>query len=196
MKKIILVTGGQRSGKSTYAEKLALEMSAGEQAVYMATSRIWDEEFAHRVQLHKERRGPQWINLEEEKYLGRHNVAGRVVLIDCVTLWSTNFFFDLSTEDSLPDNAGGAVTTMSAQQAQDSATLVERTLQQIKAEFEKFTSQDATFIFVTNEIGLSGVSENKVQRQFTDLLGWLNQYIASKADEVVLMVSGIPVKIK
>ena len=196
MKKIILVTGGQRSGKSTYAEKLALEMSAGEQAVYMATSRIWDEEFAHRVQLHKDRRGPQWINLEEEKYLGRHNVAGRVVLIDCVTLWSTNFFFDLSTEDSLPDNAGGAVTTMSAQQAQDSATLVERTLQQIKAEFEKFTSQDATFIFVTNEIGLSGVSENKVQRQFTDLLGWLNQYIASKADEVVFMVSGIPMKIK
>lgn len=196
MKKIILVTGGQRSGKSTYAEKLALELAAGEQAVYMATSRIWDEEFAHRVQLHKDRRGPQWINLEEEKYLGRHNVAGRVVLIDCVTLWSTNFFFDLSTEDSLPDNADGAVTTMSAQQAQDSATLVERTLQQIKAEFEKFTSQDATFIFVTNEIGLSGVSENKVQRQFTDLLGWLNQYIASKADEVVFMVSGIPMKIK
>lgn len=196
MKKIILVTGGQRSGKSTYAEKLALELAAGEQAVYMATSRIWDEEFAHRVQLHKDRRGPQWINLEEEKYLGRHNVAGRVVLIDCVTLWSTNFFFDLSTEDSLPDNAGGAVTTMSAQQAQDSATLVERTLQQIKAEFEKFTSQDATFVFVTNEIGLSGVSENKVQRQFTDLLGWLNQYIASKADEVVFMVSGIPMKIK
>ena len=196
MKKIILVTGGQRSGKSTYAEKLALELAAGEQAVYMATSRIWDEEFAHRVQLHKDRRGPQWINLEEEKYLGRHNVAGRVVLIDCVTLWSTNFFFDLSTEDSLPDNAGGAVTTMSAQQAQDSATLVERTLQQIKAEFEEFTAQDATFIFVTNEIGLSGVSENKVQRQFTDLLGWLNQYIASKADEVVFMVSGIPMKIK
>ena len=196
MKKIILVTGGQRSGKSTYAEKLALELAAGEQAVYMATSRIWDEEFAHRVQLHKDRRGPQWINLEEEKYLGRHNVAGRVVLIDCVTLWSTNFFFDLSTEDSLPDNAGGAVTTMSAQQAQDSATLVERTLQQIKAEFEEFTAQDATFIFVTNEIGLSGVSENKVQRQFTDLLGWLNQYIASRADEVVFMISGIPVKIK
>ena len=196
MKKIILVTGGQRSGKSTYAEKLALELAAGEQAVYMATSRIWDEEFAHRVQLHKDRRGPQWINLEEDKYLGRHNVAGRVVLIDCVTLWSTNFFFDLSTEDSLPDNAGGAVTTMSAQQAQDSATLVERTLQQIKAEFEKFTSQDATFIFVTNDIGLTRVSENKVHRQFTYLLGLMNQYIASKADEVVFMVSGIPMKIK
>jgi len=197
MKKIILVTGGQRSGKSTYAERLALEMAAGDQAVYMATSRIWDEEFAHRVQLHKERRGPQWINLEEEKYLGRHNVAGRVVLVDCVTLWSTNFFFDIS-DNTLPDNLGSdaANITMDAAQAQESASVVEKALQQIKEEFEKFTSQDATFIFVTNEIGLGGVSENKVQRQFTDLLGWLNQYIASKADEVVLMVSGIPVKIK
>lgn len=197
MKKIILVTGGQRSGKSTYAEKLALELAAGEQAVYMATSRIWDEEFAHRVQLHKERRGQQWINLEEEKYLARHNVAGRVVLVDCVTLWSTNFFFDIS-DNTLPDSSGSDASniTMDAAQAKESASVVEQALQQIKAEFEKFTSQDATFIFVTNEIGLGGVSENKVQRQFTDLLGWLNQYIASKADEVVLMVSGIPVKIK
>lgn len=194
MKKIILVTGGQRSGKSTYAERLALEMAEGKQAVYMATSRIWDEEFAHRVELHKQRRGPQWINIEEEKYLGRHYVAGRVVLIDCVTLWSTNFFFD-NSGDSLPGSAG-TNTTMDAAQAEQSASVVERTLEQIKGEFEKFTAQDATFIFVTNEIGLSGVSENKVQRQFTDLLGWLNQYIASKADEVVFMISGIPVKIK
>lgn len=66
----------------------------------------------------------------------------------------------------------------------------------VKAEFDKFTSQDATFIFVTNEIGMGGTSENKVQRMFTDLLGWANQYIASKADEVIFMVSGIPMKIK
>ena len=189
MKKVVLVTGGQRSGKSTYAEKLALQLSGTSQAVYMATAKIWDEEFAHRVQIHKERRGPQWINIEEEKYLSRHNVEGRVVLIDCVTLWSTNFFFD----QSLPDSGN---STMDAGQAKESASLVEQTLQQIKGEFEKFTAQDATFIFVTNEIGLGGVSENKVQRQFTDLLGWLNQYIASKADEVVFMVSGIPMKIK
>lgn len=198
MKRIILVTGGQRSGKSTYAEKIVLEMAAGSsvhgdgRAVYMATSRIWDEEFAHRVKLHQERRGPQWINIEEPKYLGRHDVAGRVVLIDCVTLWSTNFFFDLSTE--VQDESVKA--TMNAGEAQESANMVERTLQQIKDEFERFTSQDATFVFVTNEIGLCGVPENKVQRQFTDLLGWLNQYIASRADEVVFMVSGIPMKIK
>ena len=66
----------------------------------------------------------------------------------------------------------------------------------VKAEFDKFTSQDATFIFVTNEIGMGGTSENKVQRMFTDLLGWANQYIASKADEVIFMVSGIPMNIK
>lgn len=221
MKRIILVTGGQRSGKSTYAEKIVLEMAAKSaeeghdsgmvqggresggmvpggsmhgdgRAVYMATSRIWDEEFAHRVKLHQQRRGAQWINLEEPKFLSRHNVAGRVVLIDCVTLWSTNFFFDLSTE--LQDESVKA--TMNAGEAQESANMVERTLQQIKGEFERFTSQDAIFVFVTNEIGLCGVPENRVQRQFTDLLGWLNQYIASRADEVIFMVSGIPMKIK
>ena len=197
MKKIILITGGQRSGKSTYAEKMSLELAAGEQAVYMATAKIWDEEFAHRVQLHKDRRGPQWINIEVEKYLSNHNVSGKVVLIDCVTLWSTNFFFDVAMAENLPDNnSADTNTTMDAAEAAQSATAVERTLAQIKEEFEKFTAQDATFIFVTNEIGLSGVSENKVQRQFTDLLGWLNQYIASKADEVVFMISGIPMKIK
>jgi adenosylcobinamide kinase/adenosylcobinamide-phosphate guanylyltransferase len=63
-------------------------------------------------------------------------------------------------------------------------------------EFERFTKNDATYIFVTNEIGSGGVSDNAVQRQFTDLEGWMNQYIASRADEVILMVSGIAVKIK
>jgi adenosylcobinamide kinase/adenosylcobinamide-phosphate guanylyltransferase len=65
-----------------------------------------------------------------------------------------------------------------------------------KAEFDKFTEAEATYIFVTNEIGSGGVSANALQRKFTDLQGWMNQYIAQKADEVILMVSGIPVKIK
>lgn len=169
MKKIILITGGQRSGKSSYAEELALSLS--ENPIYMATSRIWDEEFRHRVEIHQQRRGPQWTNIEEEKELSKHDVSGRVVLIDCCTLWATNFFFDLNSS-------------------------VEEALDAVKAEFDKFTQQDATFIFVTNEIGMGGVSENELQRKFTDLQGWMNQYIASKADEVILMVSGIKVKIK
>ena len=169
MKKIILMTGGQRSGKSTKAEELALNLS--DHPVYVATAKVWDEEFRARVRRHQERRGPQWTNIEEEFYLSRHNLSGRVVVIDCVTLWLTNFFF-----------------------ANDSD--VDKSLEQAKAEFDNFTQHDATYIFVTNEIGLGGVSDNAIQRRFTDLQGWMNQYIASKADEVILMVSGIPVKIK
>lgn len=169
MSKIILITGGQRSGKSTYAEQTALKLSAN--PVYLATAHIWDEEFRERVRIHQERRGSEWTNLEEERQLSRYQLAGKVILIDCVTLWVTNFFFDFQSD-------------------------VERTLHTVKHEFEAFTSQDATFIFVTNEIGAGGVSENDIQRKFTDLLGWTNQYIASKADEVYWMVSGIPVRIK
>ena len=155
-RRIILITGGQRSGKSEEAERLALSLAAN--PVYLATAHVWDDEFRQRVRLHQERRGPQWTNIEEEKALSRHDVSGRVVVIDCVTLWLTNYFF--------------------------------------KAEFDRFTAQEATFIFVTNEIGCGGVSENALQRRFTDLQGWMNQYIAQQADEVVLMVSGIPVKVK
>ena len=183
MGKIILVTGGQRSGKSTYAEKMALDLSGDNKCVYMATAKVWDDEFAKRVALHKQRRGEQWVNIEEEKFLSKHNVAGKVVLIDCVTLWSTNFFFEISTSQENESSS-------------EKGNVVKRSLEAVKDEFDKFTQQDATFVFVTNEIGLSGVSENKIQRQFTDLLGWLNQYIASKADEVYFMVSGIPIKIK
>lgn len=168
MRRIILITGGQRSGKSQHAEQTALRLT--DHPVYLATAHIWDEEFRQRVQRHQERRGPQWTNIEEEKLLSRHDVTARVVVIDCVTLWLTNFFFE----------------------QQD----VSKTLETVKEEFDCFTSQDATFIFVTNEIGSGGVSDNVVQRQFTDLEGWMNQYIASKADEVILMVSGIPLKVK
>ena len=168
MSKVILITGGQRSGKSRYAEQLALSLT--DNPVYLATAHIWDDEFRERVRIHQERRGPQWTNIEEERQLSRHDVTGRVVVIDCVTLWLTNYFFETSD--------------------------VSQTLETVKAEFNRFTSQDATFIFVTNEIGSGGVSDNAVQRRFTDLEGWMNQYIASRADEVVLMVSGISVKIK
>lgn len=175
MKKIILITGGQRSGKSSYAEQLALQLSC--HPVYVATAHIWDEEFRMRVKKHQERRGPQWTNIEEEHFLSHHDVTGRVVVIDCITLWCTNFFFDSNkSEDEQPS--------------------VDEVLSAIQDEFEKFTTQDATFIFVTNEIGSGGVSTDAVQRRFTDLQGWMNQFVAAHADEVILMVSGIPVKIK
>ncbi len=169
MKKIILITGGQRSGKSNKAEELALSLSSN--PIYVATAHIWDDEFRERVRKHQERRGPQWTNIEEELYLSRHDLSGQVAVIDCVTLWLTNFFYANNSD-------------------------VNKSLEAAKAEFDAFTQHDATYIFVTNEIGSGGVSENALQRKFTDLQGWMNQYIASKADEVIWMVSGIPVKIK
>lgn len=95
MKRIILITGGQRSGKSSFAEKKAHELTTS--PVYLATAKIWDEEFRKRVERHQKNRGPEWTNIEEEKELSRHNVAGRVVVIDCVTLWCTNFFMELDS---------------------------------------------------------------------------------------------------
>ena len=169
MKKIILITGGQRSGKSTKAEELALSLS--EEPVYVATAHVWDDEFRERVRRHQQRRGPQWTNIEEELHLSRHDLTGRVVVIDCVTLWLTNFFFANNSD-------------------------VDKSLELAKSEFDKFTQPEATYIFVTNEIGSGGVSDNALQRQFTDLQGWMNQYIAARADEVFLMVSGIAVEVK
>jgi adenosylcobinamide kinase/adenosylcobinamide-phosphate guanylyltransferase len=148
-----------------------MALSLSEHPVYLATARVWDDEFRQRVVRHQQNRGPQWTNIEEEKELSRHDLTGRVVVVDCVTLWSTNFFFDLQSD-------------------------VQRALEAIKEEFDRLARQDATFLFVTNEIGCGGVSENAVQRHFTDLQGWVNQHIAARADEVYLLASGIPVKIK
>ena len=168
MKKVILITGGARSGKSRYAEELAHSLS--DHPVYVATAHVWDEEFRERVKKHQERRGPEWTNIEEEMLLSRHDLTGHVAVIDCITLWCTNYFFQMQEVDTA--------------------------LEALKAEFDKFTAHDATYIFVTNEIGMGGVSDNAVQRKFTDLQGWMNQYVASHADEVILMVSGIPVRVK
>lgn len=168
-RRIILVTGGQRSGKSVFAENLALRLSST--PVYVATAQVFDEEFRHRVAIHQQRRGPQWTNIEEPLSLSRVDVGGRTVLIDCVTLWATNMFFAHEND-------------------------IDTAARMMKEEFDKFTSQNATFIFVSTETGLGGTSENPMQRRFNDLQGEINQYIASKADEAHLIISGIDVKIK
>ncbi len=170
MTRVLLITGGQRSGKSQYAEQLALSLSPN--PIYVATARVFDEEFRQRVALHQARRGPQWTNIEEEKELAHHNFSQRVVLVDCLTLWATNFFFDLDES-------------------------IEQALTALREQLEAlFAQKEVTYIFVTNELGLGGVSPNATQRRFTDLQGSLNQIVAQRADEVTLMVSGIPVRIK
>ena len=163
------VTGGERSGKSTYAESEALRLS--ESPVYLATARVWDEEFRQRILRHQERRGPEWTNIEEDIRPSKHDFTGRVVLIDCITLWATNYFFDMQQD-------------------------VDQALEALKKEFDTLVQQDATFIFVTNELGMGGMSESRTQRLFTQLQGWMNQYVAARADRVTLMVSGLPLTVK
>lgn len=169
MKRVALITGGQRSGKSRYAQQLAESLTG--QPVYLATARLWDDDFKARVLRHQSDRGSNWSTIEEEKQLSRHNLTGRVVVLDCITLWLTNLFHD--------------------NQYQTDATLTEA-----KAEWERFTEQDFTLLVVSNELGMGVHPENEAARKFADLQGWMNQHIAAMADEVILMVSGIPVKIK
>ena len=177
MSRTILITGGQRSGKSQYAEQLALSLSPN--PVYVATARVCDDEFRERVRRHQARRGPEWTNIEEPCHLSDVALEGRVAVIDCITLWLTNLFFAETQGSDLPDGEA-----------------MERVLATARREFDTLTRQEATLIFVTNEIGSGGTSTNPLQRRFTDLQGWMNQYIADHADQVTLMVSGIPLKIK
>ena len=169
MSYIHLITGGERSGKSTYAESEALRLS--DSPVYLATARVWDEEFRQRILRHQERRGSEWTNIEEDIRPSKHDFTGRVVLIDCITLWATNYFFDMQQD-------------------------VDQALEALKKEFDTLVQQDAIFIFVTNELGMGGMSESRTQRLFTQLQGWMNQYVAARADRVTLMVSGLPLTVK
>lgn len=167
---LYFITGGQRSGKSSFAQKLALEKSSN--PVYLATARIWDDDFRKRVERHQNDRGEEWTNLEEPVTISECDVTGRVVVLDCVTLWLTNLFFD----------------------HQDKA--VDEVLAMAKTEFDKLLMKDATLIVISNEIGLGGHAGNAVARRFSDLQGWMNQYIASRADEATLMVAGLPLQLK
>lgn len=170
MAKIIMITGGQRSGKSELAEKTALQLSAT--PLYVATSVITDEEMARRVEAHRRRRGPQWRLSEENLWPSRCISAGDTALIDCITVWSTNMLFHFG------EDADKALTAIIGELDTIAAT------------------KGATIVAVTNEIGLGGISPNPLQRKFTDLQGQVNRHLAGIASEVYLTVSGIPVKIK
>jgi len=169
MASIIFITGGRRSGKSNYAKMLALQKTST--PVFLATSRIWDEDHRARIEKHKSDRGRVWTTIEEEKYLSKHSYDHQTVVMDCVTLWLTNFFYDNSND-------------------------IETSYHEAKTEMDALSRQKAEFIIVSNEIGMGGHPENMVQMKFADLQGWINQYIAKMADESYLLVSGLPVKIK
>jgi adenosylcobinamide kinase/adenosylcobinamide-phosphate guanylyltransferase len=163
------ISGGQRSGKSRYAQELALQLSPS--PVYLATSRAWDDDHRQRIARHVADRDARWTTLEEEKYLSRLDLGGRVVVLDCVTLWLTNFFTDAAYD-------------------------VETALHQAQQEFDKLRQQDCTLLVISNEIGMGLHATTDAGRKFTDLQGWLNQYIAQRADHAIFMVSGLPLTIK
>lgn len=169
--KVVLVLGGARSGKSSWALRYA-ERHHGSR-LFVATARVLDEEMARRVELHKASRGPTWSLLEEPTEIGevlRSRCAGfEVVLVDCLTIWLSNVLLEKGEAQVRPyvDQLAGAL----------SAT-------------------DQPVIMVSNEVGLGIVPENALGRQFRDLAGEMNQRLAGLADMVVFMAAGLPLFLK
>jgi adenosylcobinamide kinase/adenosylcobinamide-phosphate guanylyltransferase len=139
--------------------------------VYLATARIWDDDFRRRIERHQSDRGSHWINIEEEKRFSGCKVEGQTVLLDCITLWLTNIFFDNGFD-------------------------IDRSLDEAKSEWNRFVQKNMNLIVVSNELGMGVHPVEESARKFADLQGWMNQHIAKAADAVYLLVSGIPVKIK
>ena len=170
MHRITFITGGARSGKSTFAEKLALERSS--RPLYVATARRWDADFEKRIARHQAiRAGKGWTTIEEEKRLSSLDLDGHTALIDCVTLWLTNIFTDNHFDLDL-------------------------SLKEATEEWDQLIRKDCDLVVVSNEIGMGVHAVDESTRHFTDLQGFVNQHIARTADEVFLLVSGIPVPIK
>ncbi|MDN5204117.1 bifunctional adenosylcobinamide kinase/adenosylcobinamide-phosphate guanylyltransferase [Fulvivirgaceae bacterium BMA10] len=166
---ITFITGGARSGKSKFAQELALKNS--KEPIYIATAKIWDKDFEQRIKQHQTDRGSEWTNYEAHQELYQLPIQNRVVVIDCVTLWLTNYFVEYKND-------------------------VERSLQEFKLEINALSKMLGHFIIISNELGMSMHAETEVGRKFTDLQGWANQYVANKANEVILMVSGLPMYVK
>lgn len=170
-KEIILITGAARSGKSKYAEQRVLAL--GSRRLYVATAEADDDEMTQRIAAHQNRRGSAWTTVEEPVQLGETLLAwrGRIdcSLVDCLTLWLSNLLL-----------RGGQSTV------EENVESLLRVLPQL----------DFPVVFVTNEVGAGVVPDNPLARQFRDIAGWANQRIAAVANEVIIMVAGIPMIVK
>ena len=170
--KLILILGGARAGKSTFALRLANEHAGEGSVTFVATAQALDDEMAQRIARHREERPAHWSTIEEPYAIDRALIQARdssVVLIDCLTLFVSNWL--LRSEDSRPQE-----TTESFLAAM------------------RFQTQ--TVICVSNEVGLGLVPETPLGRTFRDLLGRVNQQFAEAADEVYLLVAGLPLRLK
>lgn len=182
---LILVTGGARSGKSTYAESLA--MKAG-RVLYIATAIPFDAEMRARIETHQTRRPATWGTLEAYKDLDRLLEARKdsfdCVLLDCLTVMTTNLIFD--------DPAFDSDTATEEQKDQ----LQSRILHQVQKLCSWLRENHKSGILVTNEVGLGIVPENRLARFFRDVAGRVNQLAAAEADEAWLVCCGLPLKLK
>jgi len=167
---IEFIAGGARSGKSAHALARAREL--GGNLVFVATAQAWDPEMEARIQRHQAERGEGWNLRECSLELGdmvREFSAGDTVLVDCLTLWLTNWLCG--------DNPGG--------------------WEDEKNGFmENIRNSDANWLLVSNETGMGIVPEGKLSRDFQDLSGWLHQEVAAVADSVTLVLFGLPQKLK
>jgi adenosylcobinamide kinase/adenosylcobinamide-phosphate guanylyltransferase len=173
VKHLVFVIGGCRSGKSKHALQAA-EKIAAKRKIYIATCVPQDDEMKKRVAWHQKERGPNWVTVEEPLDLPRIIVANSleadVILIDCLTLWTSNLLMETHDEAILKDK-------------------IEQLVQAL-------AQADCPIFVVSNEVGSGIVPENRLARQFRDIVGWINQSVAMCADRVVWMVAGIPVAIK
>jgi adenosylcobinamide kinase/adenosylcobinamide-phosphate guanylyltransferase len=179
--RLIFLLGGARSGKSTYAEQWAHEH--GDRVLFVATAQALDDEMRERIARHRESRPDSWHTLEAPRNTGdaiQAALTGNAfdtVLVDCITLLATNALL------SLPDDAD--------QFAADAAILSE-----IDALIAAYRTSRATWLVVSNEVGMGVVPPTRLGRFFRDALGRANQRLAQAADEVLLLVAGLPWKLK
>lgn len=169
MRKIIFITGGARSGKSSFALKEASEIS-GKKA-YIATAEALDGEMKERIEKHKRDRGNEWDTYEEpldiSDAINKIKDEYSVILFDCLTLWLSNL---LMNDKAVEKEIGRFVDSLSA--------------------------ISCTLYIVSNEVGMGIVPENELARRFRDMAGMLNQKVAEIADDVYMVVAGMPIKIK
>jgi len=181
--KSILIIGGARSGKSRFAQELALKL--GESVLFVATATAGDEEMQHRIEEHQRARPATWTTLEVTTHIASQVEQkigeAQVVIVDCITLLVSNVFSQYTDQTS----------------EQIDAPLIEK---KITSEIDELVDCihhiGASFIIVTNEVGTGLVPANRVGRLYRDLLGKANQLLAQRVDQVYLMVAGLPVPIK
>ena len=187
---IILLLGGARSGKSSYAEKLAQEL--GERVLYVATAQAKDPEMETRIQIHQQSRPAAWRTLETPTGVGPAVSAALaeqpmdVILLDCLTLLVTNLILGNLGEDPY-DEALDHIDENAAQER------VNHELEQLIAAAD---SSNIPWIIVSNELGLGLVPDYPLGRLYRDLLGWANQRLAAHAGRVFLMIAGLPIDLK